>query len=231
MPIVAAPQARGWMDRTSRRYAYRCLPVLMANQAGWFILNSHNLSVRWDGGNELQALTISGEAGAELLPASSHFGNGILTWHVPYLFRTSPGYNLLVRGPANMPKGGAVALEGIVETDWAVATFTVNWQITHAGADIEFAKDEPICMFAPIKRAELERFTPRIRRLGTDADLASDYRNWSTRRDKFLEGLAVPGSLEERRGWERDYFLGLRRDSTFVEEHQTKLRLRPFERE
>jgi hypothetical protein len=34
----------------------------------------------------------------------SHFGNGILTWNLPLLFRTPPGYNLLVRGPANYPK-------------------------------------------------------------------------------------------------------------------------------
>jgi hypothetical protein len=39
--------------------------------------------------------------------AISHFGSGILTWNVPYLFRTPPGYNLLVRGPANWPKDAA----------------------------------------------------------------------------------------------------------------------------
>src|SRR3712207_8402233 len=35
------------------------------------------------------------------LPARSHFGSGILTWNLPFLFRTPPGYNLHVRGPAN----------------------------------------------------------------------------------------------------------------------------------
>ena len=40
---------------------------------------------------------------SQLLPAS-HFGSGILTWHLPLLFRTPPGYDLLVRGPANHPK-------------------------------------------------------------------------------------------------------------------------------
>ena len=54
----------------------------------------------------------------QLLPAS-HFGDGILTWHLPILFRTPPGYNLLVRGPANYPKDAVSPLEGIVETDWA----------------------------------------------------------------------------------------------------------------
>ena len=61
---------------------------------------------------------------------SSNFGYGIVTWYLPYLFRTSPGYNLWVRGPVNSPKDGIVPLEGLVETDWAEATFTVNWKIT-----------------------------------------------------------------------------------------------------
>jgi hypothetical protein len=48
-------------------------------------------------------------------PAMRHFGHGILTLHLPFLFRTPPGWNLLVRGPANRPKDGAAPLEGLVE--------------------------------------------------------------------------------------------------------------------
>ncbi len=66
-------------------------------------------------------------------PATSMFGHGILTFHIPFLVRTHPGYNLLVRGPANMPRDGVSPLEGIVETDWAVATFTMSWQLTLSG--------------------------------------------------------------------------------------------------
>ena len=46
------------------------------------------------------------------LPMSSHFGYGILTWTLPYLFRTPPDWNLLARGPSNLPKDGIQALEG-----------------------------------------------------------------------------------------------------------------------
>lgn len=37
MHIYAAPRKREWMDGTDAAYAYRCLPLLMANQAGWII--------------------------------------------------------------------------------------------------------------------------------------------------------------------------------------------------
>ncbi|HMZ02762.1 MAG TPA: DUF6065 family protein, partial [Burkholderiaceae bacterium] len=58
---------------------------------------------------------------------TSHFGSGILTFSLPYLFRTSPGYGMLVRGPTNCAKDGAAPLDGIVETDWAPYSFTMNW--------------------------------------------------------------------------------------------------------
>jgi hypothetical protein len=89
------------MDATGQRFAYRCLPLLMANQAGWLLLNSHGLRATWDGGDGTQALRLEYVSGEPPYPATSHFGHGILTWHVPYLFRTPPGYNLLARGPAN----------------------------------------------------------------------------------------------------------------------------------
>jgi hypothetical protein len=118
------------MQATNERFANRCLPLLIANQAGWFLLNSHPIRVTWDGGNELSNLQVEYLKGFPPYPAVSHFGHGIVTWTIPYLFRTPPGYNLLVRGPSNWPKDGAHALEGIVETDWSVATFTMNWMLT-----------------------------------------------------------------------------------------------------
>ncbi len=54
------------------------------------------------------------------------------------------------------------ALEGIIETDWTVATFTINWKITRPNVPISFGEGEPICMIVPQRRAELERFRPSL---------------------------------------------------------------------
>ena len=35
--LEPAPLQRDWMDQTVSRAAYRCLPMAMANQAGWLI--------------------------------------------------------------------------------------------------------------------------------------------------------------------------------------------------
>ena len=125
----------------------------------------------------------------------SHFGHGILTWSLPYLFRTSPGFNLLVRGPANRPKDGASPLEGIVETDWSPATFTVNWMLTRPHLPVHFSRSEPIAMVVPCRRGELEAFEPaRIRMGGGEREDMALYGRWRRERETFLRGLEeAPG--------------------------------------
>ncbi len=81
--------------------------------------------------------------------AVSHFGHGILTWRLPFLFRTPVDTDLLMRGPANSPKDGIAPLEGMIETDWSPATATMNWQITRPDHVVRFVADEPIAMIVP----------------------------------------------------------------------------------
>ncbi len=228
MPIVSAPHVRDWMQATPGRFATRCLPMLIANQAGWFVLNSRRVSATWDGTDTLESVKVESEGGNE--PALSHFGSGILTWNLPYLFRTPPGYNLLVRGPSNLPKDGAYALEGVVETDWSVATFTMNWKLTRPGYTVTFEQGEPICMLVPQRRGELESFRPQVRPVESNPHVLKGYREWSKSRSQFLTSLNVFDSEAAKEGWERHYFLGTSPDGQRASEHQTKLKLREFER-
>src|SRR5213079_167162 len=119
-----------------------------------------DFEVIWSGKPQVSALQILFAKGQHSPWVSSMFGYGIITWEIPYLFRTPPAYNLLARGPANLPKDGAYPLEGLVETDWSVASFTMNWMLTRPSHAVRFAKDEPICMLVPQKRSELEIFEP-----------------------------------------------------------------------
>src|ERR1700738_4738625 len=50
MALVPAPSTRAWMDATDRHFANRCLPLLIANQAGWFLLNPYKVALTWSGG-------------------------------------------------------------------------------------------------------------------------------------------------------------------------------------
>lgn len=229
LPLVPAARERTWMNATRDRLANRCLPLLLANQAGWVMLNTHALTAVWDGGSSKEALRLEYRSGSPPYPAISHFGHGILTWPIPYLFRTPPGWNLLARGPANHPKDGICALEGLVEADWAVATFTMNWQMTRPGCPIAFEENEPICMLVPQRRGELEAFLPEIWDIAADPVLRAAHEAWARSRAWFLADMAEPGSEAAARGWQKDYFRGVAPGHVHAPEHETKLPLHGFE--
>jgi len=228
-PLIVASTTRDWMDLTPGRVAYRCLPMVIANQAGWLVLNANTFAATWDGSNGSSGVHVECLGDAKPFLAYSHFGSGVLTWDVPYLFRTPPGYNLLVRGPANHPKDGVCALEGLVETDWNEATFTMNWKLTRPGHRIVFGAGEPFAMLVPQKRGELERVRPDIRDISTDPSLELNYRKWSALRDTFQHQRDDPASPANSAGWQRHYMLGLSVTTKPAPEHQTGLALRAFE--
>lgn len=229
MPIVPAGRERQWMDDSQRRFAYRCLPLLIANQAGWWVLNSHPIQVVWTGGWDPSCVKIQSLDGSASLPASGHFGEGVLTFNLPYLFRTAPGYNLHVRGPANLPKDGIQALEGIVETDWTMATFTMNWKFTRTHTPVVFDKGEPICMITPVQRGMLETLEPKVRDVREDPELEKGFQTWSKARTGFIQASRLPNTPEYKEGWQKHYFRGLHIEGGSAPEHQSKLDLKPFE--
>jgi hypothetical protein len=226
--IAPAPLARDWMEKTRARFAYRCLPLLIANQHGWVVLNDVPFRAAWKGGFDKLAIDIESHEPGVNPSALSHFGEGVLTFHMPWLFRTSPGWNLHARGVANAPKDGIVALEGIVETDWAPSTFTMNWKFTAKNLWVEFEKDEPICMLTPVRRGDVESFQPSYREITSNAELNAQYEAWRLSRAQFINDLKKPGSEAREQGWERDYFRGFGPTGDAFPDHQVRLKLREF---
>jgi hypothetical protein len=230
LKIVPAPADRFWMDFTTHGWANRCLPLRIANQAGWHVLNNSKFEVEWNGKPEVDAVTINFLDGRPSRFVKSNFGFGILTWYLPYLFRTSPGYNLLVRGPANMPKDGISPIEGLVETDWVEGTFSVNWKITRPFMKIRFDNDDPICMLVPQRRVELEMTEPTIRNLESNPELFDGYKEWIASRRAFVSQVSAnPPKKDEPRPWQGHYTRGTHVSGETAPTHQTKLQLRPFE--
>ena len=197
MTLRPAGTEREWINLTPGRFARRCLPLLVANTSGWELLCPSAVTVAWDGDHHLAGVQIDPPTAG----ISSHFGNGILTFSIPYLFRTPPGVNLLVRGPANSPKDGLSPLEGLVETDWSPASITMNWKFTRA-TSIRFEQDEPITMLVPQQRGDLESYAVYTVPLSADPEEDAAFRHWSADRTHFLEQHVGQGV------WQRDYMLG-----------------------
>jgi hypothetical protein len=255
MPLSTAPLDRMWMDAAPQRAPYRCLPLVIANQSGWLVPCPVAFSAYWDGGLAKENLQITYDPPAEMTPlsslfapivvsadqpnsairedprVSSHFGNGIVTFSIPYLFRTPRGINLWVKGPSNYIKDGVQPLEGVVETDWLSATFTMNWKLTRPHHAVRFARGEPICMIVPVPRGLAEQLEPVYVPLDANPELARDYREWEKSRSTFNSDLARFQPDAVKRGWQRDYMQGRSIRGQEAEEHQTRLHLRDFSRD
>jgi Family of unknown function (DUF6065) len=228
--IRPAPLERSWMEATGERSAYRCLPLNIANTHGWEILCPAGFTAIWNGGAALDAVVLQADPGTTL-PASSHFGNGILTFHVPCLLRTTSGFDLMVQGPINRPKDAIAPLTGVVETDWSPYSFTMNWLFTRPGVAVRFEQREPYCHIFPLRRGDVESVHPELRPLSEDPALERQLETWSEGRNQFNRELWRPGSQAQSDKWQRRYYQGTDMEGrTIATDHRTRVRLRPFAR-
>ena len=230
MTLHTAPIERDWMDRAHLRFPYRCLPLVIANQSGWVVHCPVDFRVYWYGGDRPEDVEIQFPPGVSEPRISAHFGIGTFTFSLPFLFRTPPGINLWVKGPSNWIKDGAQPLEGVVETDWNPATFTMNWRMTRTNHWVEFRRGEPVCMLVPIPRGLAESLKPLQVPLASNPELLEKYRVWESRRSKFLQGLSSHDPETVKQGWQKEYFQGKDPTGERFEAHQTNLKLREFER-
>jgi hypothetical protein len=226
--LRAAPATRTWMDETNEAFAYRCLPLNIANAHGWEFLNPVAFSARWNGGEEPGAIDIRSAADHHHRPITL-FGHGILTFHIPGVFKSEPGWNMMVGGSPNRPKDGIYALSGIIETDWAPYSFTMNWRFTRPGHWVTFDEGEPFCFVFPVQRNAITAIEPEIRTMASNPGFQAEYEAWSKERREFSNRLTVKDSDEARMRWQKRYYRGLdMHDKAGIADHQAKLRLPDF---
>jgi hypothetical protein len=228
--IRPAPSRRDWMDAAHERAPYRCLPLVVANGHGWEILSPVGFSAVWNGGQAKDGLVILDDPGTTP-PAHSHFGEGILTFRMPLVFRTDPDTDLVVQGPVNRPKDAIAPLTGIVESDWGPFSFTMNWKFTRPNTAIRFMKGEPFCHIFPVRRGALEAIEPRIGPISAAPDFEAEHAEWTAARKRFNEDLLVEGSEARALKWQKHYQRGTApQGAQGPDSHRTKSSLRPFKR-
>jgi hypothetical protein len=223
--IKPAPPDRWWMDVSADGWPNRCLPLRIANQMGWWIVNDQEFSVEWNGKKDLASITFKPE-GQKPFYVHSMFGGGIVTWVIPYLFRTPPGWQLLVRGPANLLKDGIGPLEGLAETDWSTSTFTMNWRFTREGKRVKFEKGEPIATIVPVRLGDLESLQPELRNIESAPSLVEAFRAWHQSRLRKVEEKQQQGG--QVRDIEGHYVRGETVSGQKAPEHRAHLKLNAF---
>jgi hypothetical protein len=218
------------MTATPESFAYRCLPLNIANAHGWEVLSPCTFEARWTGGIGTDEIDIRLSPGSkpDMAPVSL-FGQGVLTFHIAGLFRTPPGWNLWVGGSPNRPKEGVYPLTGIVETDWAPYTFTMNWRFVRRNHWVRFEAGEPVCFFFPLQRGYLQTVTPKFMPMKSDPEVMRQFKEWSRSRDEFHARLAREAPRSGSDTWQKNYYRGVDTDNKpGAPDHSTKLRLSPF---
>ncbi len=219
---------REWMDATPHRYAYRCLPLTIMNQTGWWIKNPVGFSATWRGQTQPGSIEFRFDTSSDVWGKwiNSQFGEGIITWNTPFLFRTKPaGSRLLICGPANYFKTNAQPLSALIESDWISMSFTMNWKIMHPDQPVRFELGEPLFQAIPLRSnvcADLENALVSYQKLSDNPELHRAYQEWDQGRRRFHD-QKVSGDVKPN-GWQKDYFQG--RDGTgqpTATHHMTKV--------
>jgi hypothetical protein len=223
-----APRRRDWMDATPSHHAYRCLPLTIANQTGWWINNPVGFTAVWRGQHEPGGIDFWFDAAPELWSGwiNNQFGEGIITWNTPFLFRTNPpGSRLLILGPVNYFKHNLHPLTALIESDWISMSFTMNWKVMRPGEPVRYNAGEPLFHAIPLAGnlcADLEGAAIHYGRLADDPEVARSYHEWRNARDQFHQRKAL-GEVRPD-GWQKDYFHGQDASGRDVApDHRTKV--------
>ncbi len=218
--LVPAKTTRKWMDESINKHPYRCLPMLMANSYGWDLVSKSEFTAEWNGGKYPKDLTITNASG-ECVP-TSHFGEGIITWHTGFLFRTEYPYGVFVTGSQNEPIKNITCLSGIVESHWLSFPFTLNWKFT-CPSKIKVEIGDVISQLILVRLDIFEQVEAEIIEISENPQLKKEYEDFCKYRSEFN---SKPDRKKEE--WQKNYFLGTKLSGESVDLHNTKVKAPPF---
>jgi Family of unknown function (DUF6065) len=207
-----SPARRHWMDELP--HAYKCLPLVVANQWGWQVLCPTDVIATWDGRAGLEGLRV--EVPSQFAPAiKSQFGAGIVTFSPPWLFRTPPGWDLYLKGPSNRWKPNCVPLEGVIETWWLNYTFTLNWKLVQPGT-VVFRQGESLGQLLPVPHSTFEDATALESPIGLlEPKASTELLEWQERRQSIAA--------------QKDNVHHLYRKAAGIEDHLQRVDVPPFQ--
>jgi hypothetical protein len=174
LPQRADRSGAGSMPTRAFRY---CEPSTSASGFGYYIFPPISFSLLWDGHDIMWSFDgaadwmplksaqfpgfrdyFDGIAPTEIQEFSPPFlvafqEPGLLQLWTGIVARTAPGWSLLVRPPANAPRGGGYEpFEGIIETDRWFGPLITNIRLTKTDVPISFSAEYPLLQVQPLPR-------------------------------------------------------------------------------
>lgn len=178
LPQRADRSAAGSLPTRAFRY---CEPVVTASAFGYYVFPPFDFSVVWDGHDVMWTYDGAGEwlplRHAQFPHFAAHFDErvpeeirgfsppflsalqepGLLQVWTGMIARTAPGWSLLIRPCANLPRNGAFEpFEGIIETDRWFGPLITNLRLTKTDTPIAFSADYPLLQVQALPREALD---------------------------------------------------------------------------
>jgi hypothetical protein len=202
-PQRADRSALGTIPTRAFRY---CEAMTSASSFGWYLFLPMSFSLVWDGATDI-AWTYEGAEGwyplkaAQFPDFAAHFDSvappeikgfsppflavgpepGLVQIWTGVVARSMPGWSLLVRPPANLPRSrGYDYYEGIIETDRWFGSLFSNVRLTRSDAPIAFNAELPFLQVQPVLRTLYGDVLDHFNVVGDLAELSpaewNDYR-------------------------------------------------------
>lgn len=175
---------RDWMHDTNHKFAYKCLPMTIANKYGWNAVIPCGLTAEWNGGETIKDMIVTVDD-PEKYFVRSMFGHGILTFMPDFIIKTNQAISMMITGVPNYFKDGIAPMSGIVETDWLPYPFTMSYKFTKPGK-VRFEKGEPIFSMFPISRGFIESFDIINTSLDNDQKFKEEYLNYEEMKASYF---------------------------------------------
>jgi hypothetical protein len=216
IPRRADRSVGGTLPARAMRY---CEPVTAASAFGWHVFLPCRFQLLWDG-TEVFWRSEDADGFAPLRSAhlpgfperfDARVPEAVKGWAPPFLVaspqagivkiwtgavaRTAPGWSVLVRPVANLPRPSGYELyEGLIETDdfWFGPLFT-NVRLTRTDTPIEFDDDVPFLQVQPVRPEQYsDRLLDQFDVITDLAQLGDD--DWA----RYVETVVEPNRAEKR---------------------------------
>jgi hypothetical protein len=164
---------RDWMDKTYKKLAYLCTPLVAANSNGWQIKLPQDIVVKWngvsegiDGESQNNVEILSGAFYNNIKIATPETGAGSITFTFNLVPQTDPDHYLIVSGPPNYIFKDAQPLTGLLRTDHFMEhPLQITWKINVSDKEIIFPKGMPVCFITIHKKDLIEQTEVEIRQV------------------------------------------------------------------
>jgi Family of unknown function (DUF6065) len=144
---------RDWMDETTKKHAYRCYPVSVANSLGWSLSYDMDISFIWDGVSDTTPDHVTVLSGIEV--CSTGRANATISFDTGIIFKTDPNVTLVSIAPPNYFIEGAQAFTSVISTSFFNDVFPCAWKITKPDTVITIPAGTPVATILPVSLGAL----------------------------------------------------------------------------